>query len=125
MDEVLDRIYARYYARKLKNESEAKMANGNKEVTPAAEKAVVCVCAEGEKQAVQKEKTKPVAKPAVKTVKKAHPKEKAKKEPSFHTRPSGVLRLSEQNMAAFGFKAKQELEIVNKKPGEITIKVKG
>lgn len=49
---------------------------------------------------------------------------KKEKKARFKTRPNGVLRLSDKHMGKFGFKAKQELEIVNTKPGEITIRAK-
>lgn len=57
---------------------------------------------------------------------KAEKKEANKKErqPKFRIRPTGIFRISDKHTAKFGFKPKQELEIVNTKPGEITIKVK-
>jgi hypothetical protein len=53
-------------------------------------------------------------------------KETAKREKQyrFKTMTKGTIRLSGVHMSRFGFKPKQELEIVNTKPGEITIKVK-
>lgn len=57
---------------------------------------------------------------------KAEKKAEAKKERQykFRIRPTGIFRISGDHTARFGFKPKQELEIVNTKPGEITIKVK-
>lgn len=57
---------------------------------------------------------------------KAEKKVVAKKEREyrFKIRPTGIFRLSGDHTARFGFKPKQELEIVNTKPGEITIRVK-
>jgi len=49
---------------------------------------------------------------------------KKERQVRFKTRPNGVLRLSDKHMQKFGFKCKQELEIINSKPGEIIIKVK-
>lgn len=57
---------------------------------------------------------------------KAAKKEVVKKERQykFRIRPTGIFRISGDHTARFGFKPKQELEIINIKPGEITIKVK-
>ena len=62
------------------------------------------------------------AKNGIKTAKK----ETIKKERQykFRIRPTGIFRISDKHTAKFGFKPKQELEIINTKPGEITIKVK-
>ena len=57
---------------------------------------------------------------------KAEKKAEVKKERQYkyRIRPTGIFRLSGDHTARFGFKPKQELEIINTKPGEITIKVK-
>jgi hypothetical protein len=61
------------------------------------------------------------AKNGIKAEKKV---KKVERQHRFKTMTKGTIRLSGVHMSGFGFKPKQELEIVNTKPGEITIKVK-
>lgn len=116
-DPVVHELYNKYYANK-KRKGDKKMSEQkpvevkndevkNEEIKPVVEKKVV----------EKKSKKIAVKKPIVK-------KEKKERKTTFRTRPTGIFRLSDKHMKKFGFKPKQELEIVNNKPGEIIVKIK-
>lgn len=122
-DPALHDLYNKYYGNKKrkgdKSMSEQKSVEvkneeikNDKEVKPIIEKKVV------EKKVVEKKFKKTIVKkPIIK-------KERKERKVTFKTRPTGIFRLSDKHMKRFGFKPKQELEIVNNKPGEIIVKIK-
>lgn len=106
-DLFLRKLYEKYYGNNTKK--------GRKNMTMLKVKA---------KTKAKDLKNKNIINETIATKEISSESKKKERQVKFKTRPNGVLRLSDKHMQKFGFKCKQELEIINNKPGEIIVKVK-